>query len=138
MTFPLAPDELALLQRVAEVQEEEVVNFCIDLDIVPEEPFRVEQVVERVVEALAERAGREGLPISKYDIEDLRKFSAAELNTLARGLGLRPNANHGPEQLIATIVKGSRKAHRKLPRRSQIPLMLTYFLPALIRRFAST
>ena len=137
MTFPLTPDELALLQRVAEVQEEEVVNFCIDLDIVPDEPFRVEQVVERVVEALVERAGREGLPISKYDADDLRRFSATELATLARGLGLKPNPGHGPDQLIASIVKGCKKARRKLPRRSQIPLMLTYFLPALIRRFSA-
>lgn len=138
MTSPLTEEELELLRRIADVQEEEVVNFCIDLDIIPDEPFSVDDVAERVVEALAERAGREGLPLSKYDADDLRRFGAAELTALARGLGLKPNPNHSPEQLIAQIIRGSRKAFRKLPRRSQIPMMLTYFLPALIRRFAAS
>lgn len=138
MTSLLNEEELELLRRIAEVQEEEVVNFCIDLDIIPDEPFTVDDVVERVVEALAERASRGGLPLTKYDAEDLRKFSTAELTALARGLRLKPRPDHGAEQLVAQIIRGSRRAHRKLPRRSQIPMMLTYFLPALIRRFAAS
>jgi hypothetical protein len=137
MNSALTDDELLLLRRIAEVQEAEVVDFCIELDIVPDEPFVVDDVVDRVTEALLERAGREGLPLSKYDADDLRRFSAAELAGLARGVGARPANGAGPDRVIDQIIKASRKAHRKLPRRSQIPLMLTYFLPAVVRRLAA-
>ncbi len=137
MNASLTVDELTLLRRIAEVQETEVVDFCIELDVIPDEPFAVDAVIDRVVDALVDRAGREGLPLSKYDAEDLRRFSAAELAALARGLGARPGNGHGPDQLIDQIIKASRKACRKLPRRSQLPLMLTYFLPAVVRRFAN-
>ncbi len=137
MKAPLTQDELDLLRRVAAVQEEEVVNFCIELEIVPEEPFAVDAVVDRVFEALLEMASQGGLPVSKYDADDLSGFDVAGLTALARGLGLKPNPRFGTDALIEQIVRGMRKTRRKLPRRSQIPMMLTYFLPALVRHFSA-
>ncbi len=133
----MTPEELELLRRIATVQEEEMVSFCIELDIVPDEPFSVDDVIERVIEALVQRAASEGLPISKYDAEDLARFSAAELTALARGLGVKVPARGDPEAIVHAIVHAMRKVQRRLPRRSQLPLMLTYFLPALVRRLAS-
>ena len=138
MEAPLAEEELELLRRVAAIQEEELVNFCIELDIVPDEPFRVDDVIDSVFEALLERAtGSGGLPVSKYDADDLAPFDRSQLEAFARGLGVRVGANFTATQIVDQVIKSMKKARRKLPRRSQIPLMLPYFLPALVRHFSS-
>ena len=133
----LTADELELLRRIASVQEEEMVSLCIELGIIPDEPFRVEDVVDRVLDALTDQARRVGLPISKYDKEDLLAFSTQELRALAAALGVKPNPDHDPPRLSEAIIHRMRRVPRKLPRRSQIPLMLPLFLPALVRRLAA-
>jgi len=133
----LTLEELDLLRRVSEVQEEDVVGFCIELDLFPHEDFKIDDVVDQVFERLVERAQTEGLPISKYDAEDLARFGRNELASFAAALGVRVKATASRDEVIDALVRGMRRTCRKLPKKSQIPLFLTYFLPALVRHFSS-
>lgn len=137
MKAPLAEREMELLRRVAQVQEEDLVSFCIEFDLVPDEPFRVDDVVDRVFEALVDRARVEGLPISRYDAEDLSGFAPGPLAAFAAGLGVKTRPGDDSADIIADIVLRMRRATRRLPRNSQIPFFLPYFLPALVRYFSN-
>ncbi len=137
MNTPLTEQELDLLRRIAEAQEEEMVSFCIELDLVPDEPFAIDAVVDRIFEALVDRARTEGLPLSKYDADDLSAFGEAEIARFAEALGVRFAGKGGKDAIIDALIGRMKKVGRKLPRRSQIPMMLPYFLPALVRHFAS-
>ena len=132
----LAPDELDLLRRVSEVQEEDVVGFCIEFDLFPSENFKIDDVVDHIFEALVERAKGDGLPISKYDADDLGRFDRAQLVSFAAALGVRAKADASKGEVIDGIIRGMRRTCRRLPRKSQIPMFLTYFLPALVRHFS--
>jgi hypothetical protein len=133
MQAPITESELDLLRRIASVQEEDVVSFCIELDLVPDEPFVVDDVVDPVVDALGERARSGGLPVSKYDAEDLLQFDTQQLAAFGAAMGLRLKPGLGKPDLIADIVHRLRRVGKKLPRTSQIPFFLTYFLPTLVR-----
>jgi len=132
----LEPHEIDLLRRVSQVQEEDAVGFCIELDLFPHEDFRIDDVVDQVFERLVERAQAEGLPISKYDADDLARFDGAQLRSFAAALGVRVKDGASRDEIIDAIVRGMRRTCRKLPKKSQIPLFLTYFLPALVRHFS--
>ncbi len=133
---PITPEELELLLRVTAIEEAEVASFCIELDLFPEDPFVIDDYIDAIFERLVERATTEGLPISKYDADDLSQFDARELAAFASALGVRVNPNHDAKAVIGTLVSKMKRARKKLPSRSVIPLMLTYFLPALVRHFS--
>jgi len=137
MNAPITDPELDLLRRIAAVQEEDVVSFCIELDLVPDEPFSVDDVVDPLFERLVDRARTEGLPISKYDAEDLQHFESRQLLAFAAALGLRIRPDQGKPEIISAIAHKLRKVGRKLPPNSQLPFFLTYFLPALVRHLSS-
>jgi len=138
MTIPLTEDELALLHRIAEAQEEEMVSFCIELDLVPDEPFSIDAVMPKLFEKLLEMARGDGLPLSKYDADDLSRFDQRQVGMFAAALGVKINAKHGKDQVISALIGKMKRVTRRLPRRSQIPMMLPYFLPALVRHFSNT
>lgn len=132
----LSPDELDLLRRVSEVQEEDVVSFCVEFDLFPSESFKIDDVVDQLFERLVERTRGDGLPISKYDADDLGRFDRAQLVSFAAALGVRAKASASKDEVIDAIIRGMRRTCRKLPKKSQIPMFLTYFLPALVRHFS--
>ena len=74
------------------------------------------------------RARTEGLPISRYDEEDLHALTPAELAGLAELCGTKPTVK-------ALLKAGARtwRAHRKRRRTSPIAMMLPMLLPALAR-----
>ena len=133
---PITTEELELFLRVTEIEEAEVASFCIELELIPDDPFVIHDLIDPIFDRLVERATTEGLPISKYDAEDLSQFQLAELTAFARALGVRVNPNHSSDAVIAAIVGKMKRVCKKLPKRSVIPLMVTYFLPALVRHFS--
>jgi hypothetical protein len=138
MRVPLTDDEMDLLRRVADAQEADLVGFCIELDQVPGESFSIDDFVAPVFEGLVAMARSEGLPLTKYDADDLSRFDERQLAAFANALGVRANPGDGKASIIGSLVSKMRKVGRKLPSKSQIPIFLTYFLPALVRHFSGT
>ena len=138
MKTPLTDEELALLHRIATAQEEEMVSFCIELDLVPDEPFDIDTVLDTAFERLVAWIRVEGLPLTKYDADDLSRFGDGEIAAFAAALGVKVAPKHTKDQVIDALIAKMKRVGRKLPRRSQIPMMLPYFLPALVRHFSGT
>jgi len=138
MKAPLTDAEMDLLRRVAEAQEADLVGFCIELDQVPGEHFCVDDFVDPLFEGLVAMARNEGLPLTKYDADDLSRFDERQLAAFANALGVRANPSAGKAAIIGNLVSKMRRVGRRLPSKSQIPIFLTYFLPALVRHFSGT
>lgn len=138
MKAPFTDTEMDLLRRVAEVQEPDLVGFCIELDQVPGEHFSIDDFVDPLFDGLVDMARNEGLPLTKYDADDLSRFDERQLAAFANALGVRANPGAGKASIIGNLVSRMRKVGRRLPSKSQIPIFLTYFLPALVRHFSAS
>lgn len=128
MAFRLTDEEYRL---VAALPEEDLVDLAVDLDIPVGEAFDRRDVLSLCVVAMGELAGREGLPFSDYDREDLETLTPAHRAALARRLGVRDS--------VDAIVKSGRKIYklyRRKRERSQVPLVLPSLLSALCRHLA--
>ena len=138
MKAPLTDEEMELLRRVAEAQEADLVGLCIEMDQVPGEHFSIDDFVDPVFDGLVYMARNEGLPLSKYDADDLSRFDDRQLASFANALGVRASATDGKAAIIANLVNKMRRVGRRLPSKSQIPIFLTYFLPALVRHLSES
>lgn len=127
MTAFLTADERDLLAQVPKVDIEEM---AFELDLLLEATYDRDDVVSRCVAALLERAAAEGLPFTKYDLDDLRELPTDDLAALAGLLGVpgRPDA--------AAVIKHSAKAvklYEKTRPRSAVVLLLPTLLRPLAR-----
>lgn len=138
MRAPLTEQETELLRRVAQAQEAELVGFCIEMDQVPGEHFSIDDFVDPVFDGLVDMARNEGLPLTKYDADDLSRFDERQLAGFSTALGVRANPADGKAKIIGNLIAKMRKVGRRLPSKSQIPIFLTYFLPALVRHLSGT
>ncbi len=138
MSSPLTDTEMDLLRRIAEAQEPELVGFCIEMDQIPGEHFSIDDFVAPLFDGLVDMARSEGLPLTKYDADDLSRFDERQLAAFANALGVRANPGDGKAAIIGNLVSKMRRVGRRLPSKSQIPIFLTYFLPALVRHFSGT
>ena len=127
MNAILTPQELEPLRRLP---DDVLVDMAADLDICVPETFDVQTLVELSIPKIIERGMEEGLPLSKYDAEDLATLSQAELDALGRIQGLKT-----PTTVAAVIRKGQRvyKWYRRNRPDNPVALMLPMLLSAVAR-----
>ncbi len=128
MAFRLTDEEYRM---VAALPEEDLVDLAVELDIPVGEAFDRRDVLGLCVVSLADLAGREGLPLSDYDREDLENLPAGWRAALAGRLGVSDS--------VDSIIRNGRKTYRMYNRkrsRSQVPLVLPSLLNAVCRHLA--
>jgi len=125
MSSLFTPSERAML---ANMPENDIVELAAELDVsVPAVIKRVE-LMEQVIVELARHARVNGLPLSKWDEEDLRDLSPRELTGLARLVGTSAT--------VDDLLKSGKRAYKAYAKRkatSPIPLMVPTLLAPLAR-----
>jgi hypothetical protein len=123
----LTPAERDLLAQVPKVDIEEM---AFELDLLLEATYDRDEVLGRCVEALLERAAAEGLPFTKYDLDDLQELPRDDLAALARVIGVPGRAD--PAAVIKHAAKAV-KLYEKTRPRSAVVLLLPTLLRPLAR-----
>lgn len=127
MTVSLTDQEWAFLSGIP---EEDLVQMAVDLDILfPADPD-LRAVLELCIGRLIEVLPTDGLPLSKYDRDDLAELPPSHLAGLARLVGLPPSSS------VDQILKAGIKAHTAWTRSGRgrgVPLLVPTLLPALAR-----
>ena len=116
------------IEKLEFLPETDLADLAIDLDLIPEERIDRTQLMLKILPRLLNLAQKEGLPFSKWDLEDLAALPDAHRAALANVMGWPSD----PKSMIKAGLKVF-KIYRKTRSRSQIPLTLPLFLPALAR-----
>lgn len=126
----LTTEELALLRNIP---EGDLVELAAELDMAVPEVIVVGELLEKVVVALTQLARREGLPFSAYDKADLEALPPEHFRALASACG-------SSTELRRFLKAGQKvyKTYTKTRPKSQIPLLLPMFLPAVARHASTT
>lgn len=90
MSFTLEPHERDLVEKIP---EQDITEMAVDLDLLLDEGFDRESLVLRCIEAILDRAETEGIPLSKYDGDDLSALPPEHFHALAQTIGLRGGAS---------------------------------------------
>lgn len=124
MSFALTDDEWEILSRVP---TEDLVQLAAELDLLVPEQVDGRTLVNLCVPLIVERGRRHHLPFSKYDLDDLRELSAADLAVLAEVQGLTPRATVQDVLKVGERAYRSRQSGRNRldPFAYMIPILLT-------------
>jgi len=125
VAFDLYPADL---EKIDLLPETDLADLAIDLDLIPEERIDRKQLLLEMLPRLLSLAGAEGLPFSKWDLEDLEALPEAHRSALAAVMGWPSD----PKSMVKAGEKVF-KVYRKTRTRSQIPLTLPLLLPTLAR-----
>ena len=124
-------EEMTLLRGLPDKEQFE---FCLALDLIPDEGFDIEELAEGLLDRLAERLPGGAVPISRYDTDALLESSGPEsLRRLARGMGLRWIPSN-PALLAGRIARVSKRRCKELSRDHPLRWCLPLVLHALVRR----
>jgi hypothetical protein len=125
MAFVLTERELA---PCLNLPEDSVVDLVAELDLVVPDRVSLSDLLAEAVARLAVLAKQEGLPLSKYDREDLLALPPEHLAALARLCSAPPTADG--------LVRSGRKVYKVYRRQrpgSQVALILPMLLSAVAR-----
>ena len=128
MSTLFTAEERAIL---ANMPEDDIVELAAELGVTVPGVIRREELMERVIAELARHIRIHGLPLSKWDEEDLRALSPTEVAGLAQLVGVSAT--------VADLMKAGKRAYKAYSKRSvgsPIPLMVPTLLGPLAR-FAS-
>lgn len=132
MTVDLLPEERALLARVP---ERDLAEMAVDLDVLLDAEIDRDRLLQQCLLALLDRAEREGLPLSKYDADDLEALPPDELEALGRHIGLSGRIT------VRAMLRQGRKTWRvyrkhrpKSPTALLVPLLLRPLARAAMAR----
>lgn len=117
---------------LANMPENDIVELAAELSVSVPETIQREELMQKVIVELARHVRVNGLPLSRYDADDLEALSPVELAGLARMVGVSASV---PELLKAG--KRAYKAYRNRKATSPIPLMVPTLLAPLARYAAS-
>ena len=117
---------------LANMPENDIVELAAELGVSVPETIQREELMQRVIVELARHVRVHGLPLSRYDADDLEALSPVELAGLARLVGVSASV---PELLKAG--KRAYKAYRNRKATSPIPLMVPTLLASLARYAAA-
>ncbi len=122
----LMPEELALLDQVP---EKDLAEMAVDLDVLLDAELDRSSLIHKCVDALLDRAASEGLPLSKYDAEDLAALPEPHLQALGEHMGLRRVT------VRAMLRQGARtwRIYNKRGSKSPTALLVPLFLAPLAR-----
>jgi len=119
------PNERAMLENLP---ESELVELAAELGVAVPSVIRRQELMEQVVHELACHVRVHGLPLSRYDEEDLKALTPTELAALAKLVGVSPTVNE--------LLRAGKKVYKTYTRRkatSPIPLMVPTLLAPLAR-----
>ena len=125
MSQLFTPTERAMLDNLP---ESELVELAAELGVAVPAVIRRQELMEQVMHELACHVRIHGLPLSRYDEEDLAALSPAELAALARLVGVEPR--------VRDLLRAGRKAYKTYTRRKSscpIALMVPTLLAPLAR-----
>lgn len=127
-TFVFTPAELTLCENLPDGN---IIALAAELNLlIPERISRIELLTDAIVQ-LAELATREGLPLSRYDRDDLADLPSSHLAALARLCRTRPT--------VDALLKAGQKVYKTYTKhRSQSPIaMMLPMLLAPLARYAA-
>ncbi len=127
MTERLTDTEWGFLHAMP---EQDLVELAVELDLLVPERIEARALLEECLPLLLDRARVEGLPFSRYDLEDLAELPDAHRRAIARLQGLADDAS--PDRIVRAGEKVYR-TYQKLRPRSAVALLLPSLLPALAR-----
>lgn len=113
---------------LANMPENDIVELAAELSVSVPEIIQRESLMEKVIIELARHVRVHGLPLSKWDVDDLEALDPTELAGLARLVGVSASV---PELLRAG--KRAYKAYANRKATSPIPLMVPTLLAPLAR-----
>ena len=123
----ITDDEWFVLSNIT---EDTLVNMAADLSILVAMVIDRRSLCDECVHAIVIRAMNEGLPFSKYDLEDLESLSPEGRAAISRLQGLRPGAK------TADILRVGQKVYRlynKIRPDNPVAMMVPALLPAIAR-----
>ncbi len=125
MVFDLSHPELQIVSGISEL---DLVDLAVELDYVPEAQIDRAQLLANLIPRLVELAEKEGLPFSKYDLEDLVELPPHHRSALALRMGWDATPT-------AMLKKGQRvyRSYRNSRRNSQVAQLLPTLLPIVAR-----
>ncbi len=125
MAFVLSTSELQVVSYISEL---DLVDLAVELDYIPEAQIDRAQLLADLIPRMVALAEREGLPFSKYDLEDLTELPSSHRTALATRMGW----DAAPSSMLK---KGERvyRSYRKTRRNSQIAQLLPTLLPIVAR-----
>lgn len=123
MTFSLRQDEWALLERVP---REDLIQFVAELDmIIPAGEIDRRALFELAVPKVVARVREEGIPLTKYDREDLEALAPNELTALCTLVGVRRPS-------VSGLMKAGAKAYKSRQKVKQGSDPYAYMIPILL------
>ncbi len=125
MVFALSPVELQIISYISEL---DLVDLAVELDYVPEAEINRAQLLGNLIPRLVALAEKEGLPFSKYDLDDLADLPDIHRTALAFRMGWEATP-------AAMLRKGERvyRSYRSSRRNSQVAQLLPTLLPIVAR-----
>jgi hypothetical protein len=113
---------------LSRLPEGDIVDLAVEFDIVVDAELDLSALFVEIIKGLATLAKSEGLPLHKYNREDLEALPPKHLRALAALLG------QGPD--LDALLKHGKKIYKRYTRdrpKSQIPLVLPMLLEPLAR-----
>lgn len=129
MPLDLTPAERELIDRIPAPDLEEL---AIELDLLLDQDYDRDAVIERCIVALLERARDEGLPLTRYDAYDLEQLPHEDLRALAELIGARASGRGDVPKVIKACARTVKRYTRDRPR-SAVALLLPTLLRPLAR-----
>jgi hypothetical protein len=122
MPFVFTPAESAFLSTIP---KDDIEELLVELDVLLESTFDRDAALSRAITEILDWLPEHGLPVTRYDLEDLQSLPVEDLEALALRAGVpRPISPH-------KVVKYGAKPLRRLLRdRPRSALLL--LLPSLI------
>lgn len=120
-------EELAMLHRLP---ISELVNLSSELDLVAPEVINRATLAEACVVALVGRGQDAGLPLSKYDHDDLAALPHEHLQAIARLQGISGKAT------VAAVIRAGERVFAAVTKNhpdSAVAMMVPMLLPAIAR-----
>lgn len=115
---------------VSKLPIESLVDLAAELEIVVGAEIDRRHLTALCVVGIVEHAREEGLPFSKYDLDDLELLTAEDRASIAGLMGLAANASS------AAIIRAGARVYKQYESRRidhPIPLMLPMLLSAVAR-----
>lgn len=123
----LTDAEWAFLQNIPEL---DLVDLAVDLDLLAPERVDGRALIDRCLPPLMARLEAEGVPLSKYDVDDLEALSQAHLDGLARLFGLSGRAT------VRQVLKQGQRVYRTYLKErpdNAVALLVPTLLPVIAR-----
>ena len=131
MSFKMTEEEWTLCQGLPEMT---LVDLAVELDVLVPESIDKRALLESCVPLIVAKAQGEGLPFSKYDLDDLKELPASSLASIAALQGLPRSAT------AEAIVSAGQKVYRRYSRNnpdSSVAFCLPMLLSAVARAAAN-